>query len=207
MKKLIVMVCLSIMMINVYASTNKLYFDEQDGQLYYDTDALDKNVFMNHIDMVPGKVYKDELLIENGSQKSYSLYFQISDENGSVDLLENIKMTITLDGKTIYDGNAKGMNYEVGSLNIVDAAFIGKYAKNTTGNLVVTTTLDKNYSDPMAKEAKINWNFYGISEDEIIPIIPNTHDDILKYVYLFLGSIILLILIITFKRLQRERLV
>ena len=64
-RMIIALFIILLMPIGVKAKENRLYFDEIDKKLYYDSSLLDKNIFMNHIDMIPGSSYEDELVINN----------------------------------------------------------------------------------------------------------------------------------------------
>ena len=74
MKKILLLLIL-LLTISVSAKENKLYFVEKDNQIFYESGLYDEKVFMKHTDMVPGSSYTDELLIENGTNKVYKLYF------------------------------------------------------------------------------------------------------------------------------------
>ena len=63
----LVLITMIMLISNVEAVTNRLYFTEKDNRLYYDTDAFDEDKFMAHYDMVPGREYIDEIIIENKS--------------------------------------------------------------------------------------------------------------------------------------------
>ena len=42
----------------------------------HESSYIDEDVFMKHVDMAPGASYTDELLIENGTNTKYTLYFK-----------------------------------------------------------------------------------------------------------------------------------
>ena len=99
--------------LNPKALDNRLYFTEDGKELFYDTEQLDKDTFMNHKDMMPGKQYEDILTISNGSSNTCKLYFKVVERDQSKlagELLENINMQIYIDNELIYDGNAKGLD-------------------------------------------------------------------------------------------------
>ena len=64
-------------------SVKTLYFEENNGIMSYtpyrtsDGKVEEGNWFMSFTNMVPGGVYKDKLLIENNSYKTYSLFMRI----------------------------------------------------------------------------------------------------------------------------------
>ena len=180
--KILILFLICIISINVYATSNKLYFSEKDGRLYYDSDLLD-NTFMYHTDMVPGSSYTDKLLIENGTDTEYDLYLKIKDSEDN-DLLDQISMEILLNGKVIYTGTARGKeSYEDESMS--GAIFIGRYKAKEKGELIVNTSLSKDYDNKNGDEEKVSWEFYGNYE----PIIPSTGDNINIYLWIAILSI------------------
>ena len=62
--------------IPVEATSSRLYFTESGDRLYYDGELVD-DTFMYHTDMVPGSNFSDELIIENGTGTTYTLYFKV----------------------------------------------------------------------------------------------------------------------------------
>lgn len=219
MKKHIKIMCfvlLALMILSVSAkeSDNKLYFTGSGDRLYYDTKLFDSDVFMHHIDMVPGSEYTDKLLVENGSSVDYDLYLKIKEveQDSELDeLLDNILMEIYLDDELLYEGKVKGLDYNNSGVNLKDAIHIGKYLKNTEQELIVKTKLDEDYNNPnIDDEAHIEWEFYAtyVDEDkdvpvidegnkyEPIPLLPNTGDKIIMYVVMAIVSGGLLILLL-----------
>ena len=78
MKKIVLFISFFVFSIlSVQAKENKLYFTEENDRLYYESKLIDEDVFMKHIDMTPGENFTDELLIENGTNTKYTLYFKI----------------------------------------------------------------------------------------------------------------------------------
>lgn len=185
----------------VYAKDeNKLYFAEQDNNLYYNTTKFDDKTFMKHTNMIPGKTYTDTLLIKNESKKNdYTLYFQVKErENTELaqELLNNIDMKIYIDDELIYDGDVKGNTYEFNGLSLKNAIKLGEYKKGDVHTLVVQTTLKYEYDVvDNTDEAYIDWTFYGEYDDNIFPIEenPNTYDGIFNYIIIFLIAGILVV--------------
>lgn len=203
MKKIKWLMILCLLMItNVKATTNKLYFIEKDNRLYYDTDSFDETIFMYHDDMIPGRIYVDELSIENNSKTAYELYLKVSNveqDELADELIDNILMEIYLDNELIYSGTARGLDYQENGVNLQDAISIGKYSPNAESKLVVKTQLSSSYTNSEnVAVGKITWEFYGRYEDEVTPILPETSDDITKYVIIFsVASLMFIFLIMT----------
>lgn len=203
MKKLILLIMITVLtVINVNALNNKLYFTEKDDRLYYDSDSFDKSIFMEHYDMVPGKVYVDELTIENKTNTTYNLYLKVvnvEQDELADELIDNIEMQVYLDDALIYDGYARGLDYTDLGVDLQNAILIGEYAKNKESKLVVHTKLSDEYSNINNDSiGKIEWEFYASYEKNTIPILPETVDNISKYIILLAGSALMLVFLIIF---------
>ena len=203
MKKLILLIMITVLtVINVNALNNKLYFTEKDDRLYYDSDSFDKSIFMEHYDMVPGKVYVDELTIENKTNTTYNLYLKVvnvEQDELADELIDNIEMQVYLDDFLIYDGYARGLDYTDLGVDLQNAILIGEYAKNKESKLVVHTKLSEDYSNINNNSiGKIEWEFYASYEENTIPILPETVDNISKYIILLAGSALMLVFLIIF---------
>lgn len=203
MKKLILLIMITVLtVINVNALNNKLYFTEKDDRLYYDSDSFDKSIFMEHYDMVPGKVYVDELTIENKTNTTYNLYLKVvnvEQDELADELIDNIEMQVYLDDALIYDGYARGLDYTDLGVDLQNAILIGEYAKNKESKLVVHTKLSEDYSNINNDSiGKIEWEFYASYEKNTIPILPETVDNISKYIILLAGSALMFVFLIIF---------
>lgn len=216
MKKIIAL-CLFIFMftLNPKALDNRLYFTEDGKELFYDTEQLDKDTFMNHKDMMPGKQYEDILTISNGSSNTCKLYFKVVERDQSKlagELLENINMQIYIDDELIYDGNAKGLDSKELGVNLQDSVYIGEYEPNKENSLLVKTELDKEYTNYRnTEESYIDWEFYGeCGGKEIVVINPNTGSSISPIVRYYLIAVLILSLILClystkkYKKLKRS---
>lgn len=160
---LLLFILLLSTVIPVYADAKvkKLYFEQQNGTMVWNADkGSNGNWFMSFTNMVPGESYQDSLVIENGSSKTYELYFQIVPlEQAELkdELLEKIQMTIMQDGKQIYKGNATG---EPGTKDLQNIVPLGTYTPAKESTLVVELTLDGDigleYCDLLTQ---IDWKF------------------------------------------------
>ncbi len=183
MKKIVLFISLIVFSIlSVQAKDNKLYFTEENDRLYYESKLLDEDVFMKHIDMTPGESFTDELLIENGTNTKYTLYFKIVPREQSSDadeLLENINMKIKIDGNVIYEGKATGLDYTNQGINLQKAILLGEFTPSKISNMIVETTLSEDYSNTNFNDySYIDWSFYAQYDEskpltEII-VSPNT---------------------------------
>ena len=165
MKKIIIYLLVLLFPLSIYAKDNRLYFVEEDNSIKYDSKLYDENIFMKHTDMVPGSEYIDELVIENGTNKTYTLYLKLepkTDTPISSQLLESIEMSIYLNDKDIYVGNAMGKVYTAYGINLQEAVLLDDFSPSETSKLVVKTKLNKNYSNGSNEElSQIDWVFYA----------------------------------------------
>ena len=205
MKKILFFTIIILLtMIQTKAITNKLYFNSNGNKLYYDTDLFNKNLFMYHVDMLPGKTYQDELLIENKTQTEYTLYLKIKENNDSElakELVDNIIMTIYLDEIIIYEGYASGIDYIENNRIIDDSIYIGNYKSGDEQKLTVETTLKSEYSNTENTAlSNIEWEFFAYYDKNMDVINPDTQDNINKAItIILLGSTILIIAIFSYK--------
>jgi len=209
-KKILLGIFILIFGINIVNAENTLEFNETDGKLYYNTDVLDKETFMDHTDMTPGKEYEDILNIENNSQKTYKLYMKaIKREQSDLanELLDNITMKVYLDGELIYDGKASGLDYNNSGVNLQESIYIGEYELGKKQVIKVETMLDLTYENINNEVLSyIDWKFYASYGEEVIPINPNTGNFGIKKVLLIcLSSLLLLIILITSYALNRKK--
>lgn len=210
MKKIgLILITMFVLMGNVSASTNRLYFTSKNNRLYYDTDAFDENIFMNHYDMIPGYEYEDELIIENKTKETYDLYLKVSVEEQdelAEELIDNILMEVYLDDELIYSGTARGLDYQENGVDLQETILIGRYKANTESKLVVKTKLSSDYTNINNDSiGKITWEFYGRYGDEVSPILPETSDSIAKYVIMLSITSLLLILTVIVLTSKRKR--
>lgn len=202
MKKVLLIIALfliSIPLVHAIDRGNRLYFTEENDRLYYESSLIDENVFMKHIDMVPGKTYTDTLIIENGTNTKYKLFFQVLPREQSEladELLENIKMKVSIDGNVIYEGMATGLDYDASGMNLQNVVPLGEFSPSKTSEMVVETTLSEDYSNTENNEySYIDWSFYGQYENsrptEIVDV-PNTMKNSFPYIPVF--SILIIVL-------------
>ncbi len=182
MKKVLLFLSLLVLFVPVYAIDNRLYLTENNNRIYYESDQIDKKVFMNHIDMIPGSNYEDILTIENAANREYKLFFKVSvkeQSNLASDLLDYINMQIYLDNKLIYNGKAKGLDYNNVGVNLQDAVLLGDFTKNQKSEMKVITNLSKEYSNTNNRDTSlVDWTFYVQYDDSsdpiVIPDVPKT---------------------------------
>ena len=201
MKKFVLFISLfALSFLSVQAKENKLYFTEDNNRLYYDSKLIDENVFMKHIGMTPGENFTDELLIENGTNTKYTLYFKVVPREQSAEadeLLENIIMKIKLDEEIIYEGKATGLDYTEQGIDLQKAILLGDFTPSKNSKMVVETKLSENYDNTELNEfSYIDWSFYAQYDDSKPPVeiivSPNTMRNSFPYTIVFSAIIILI---------------
>ncbi len=208
MKKKFIALLLIILFIPYfcYSKENRLMFRDSGNRLFYQSNLFNENIFMHHTDMVPGSSYTDTLVIENKTKTNYKLYLKVIEQdlsNLANELLDNIKMTIYLDGKLIYEGYAKGLDYNSKGINLQNAIYIGEYKYDTSSILEVKTKLIPEYSNTENNEfSYVNWEFIANYENDLIVINPDTGDKIevvIKMLSTILITIVILLIVIKIK--------
>lgn len=208
MKKKFIALLLMILFIPYfcYSKENRLMFRDSGNRLFYQSNLFNENIFMHHTDMVPGSSYTDTLVIENKTKTNYKLYLKVIEQdlsNLANELLDNIKMTIYLDGKLIYEGYAKGLDYNSKGINLQNAIYIGEYKYDTSSILEVKTKLIPEYSNTENNEfSYVNWEFIANYENDLIVINPDTGDKIevvIKMLSTILITIVILLIVIKIK--------
>ena len=182
----------------VYAKENVLYLTENDKRIYYES-QFDENVFMKHLDMVPGSSFSDELIIKNKAKTNYNLFFKVIPREQSVladELLDYINMKVFLDDKLLYDGKAKGLDYLDNGINLQNAVRIGEFTKGKVAIMRVEVSLSPEYNNTENNELSyIDWAFYAQYEKEPaaqVVKVPDTYSS-----WFTTKSVIALIMIIT----------
>lgn len=210
MKRLLIMLgAFFCVVASVNAYENTLRFIESDNSIYYDSEKYDDNLFMNHLDMIPGEENEDVLHIENTTDKEFTLYFRVVDKEYTeeeAELIANTTMTIFIDDDIIYDGSIDGENHEDG-INLTNAIKIGEYSSGSESDLRVVTKLSEDYTNAQNEAVvEIDWEFYAEYDDAILPINPITLDRIHHNVIIFIVSTVALIVIgIMFFRIRKTR--
>ena len=201
MKKFVLFISLfALSVLSVQARENKLYFTEENNRLYYESKLIDEDIFMKHIDMTPGESFTDELLIENGTNTKYTLYFKVVPREQSAEadeLLENIIMKIKLDEEIIYEGKATGLDYTEQGIDLQKAILLGDFTPSKNSKMVVETKLKEDYNNTNFHELSyIDWSFYAQYDDSKPPVeiivSPNTMRNSFPYTIVFSAIIILI---------------
>ena len=190
----------------VYAADNKLYFTESNNRLYYDS-KLEDGSFMNHLDLVPGSINEDSIIIENGTNTDYNLYLKLnpkSDSDEAKELFSNIKMKVYLDDNLIYDGIASGTDYIGDGVNLQNATKIGQIIHKKSYTLKVITTLNKEYDNTENDEySLIDWTFYAEYNKEVKEVVKTPITGKNNYMYIIYSLLLVIftgIVIYIFKK-------
>ncbi len=205
MKKLFTACLFMLLFIgNVFAEDeNKLYFSEDGKELVYDSTLFDEEIFMHHVDLRHSQLYKDTLVIENGSENTCELFFKVIERQQnelSDELLSNISMQIYIDDVLIYDGTAKGKDIKGDNVNLQDTISLGTFEPNKVSKLLSVTKLVDDYNNgENTVESHIDWQFYAqCAEKEVLPINPDTGDKIGSTAFVALISIVIILMLSLF---------
>ena len=203
MKKFVLFISLfALCIISVEAKENKLYFTEENNRLYYESKLIDENIFMKHVDMTPGESFTDELIIENGTNTKYTLYFKIVPREQSAEadeLLDNIMMKIKLDDNVIYEGKATGLDYTEQGIDLQKAILLGNFAPSKNSKMVVETKLSENYDNTEFNDfSYIDWSFYAQYDDSEPPVKIIASPDTMKISFPFASVFSVIIILIGF---------
>lgn len=201
MKKFVLFISLfALCIISVEAKENKLYFTEENNRLYYESKLIDENIFMKHVDMTPGESFTDELIVENGTNTKYTLYFKIVPREQSAEadeLLDNIMMKIKLDDNVIYEGKATGLDYTEQGIDLQKAILLGDFTPSKNSKMVVETKLSENYDNTEFNDfSYIDWSFYAQYDDSEPPVEIIVSPDTMKnsFPFAFVFSVIIILI-------------
>lgn len=207
MKKILTSLIVAfLLIINVEATLNELSFEEKNGKLYYDTDKFDKDIFIAHHDIVPGRKYEDKLVVKNNSKNDYDLYLRVNNVKQDLladELIDNLVMEIYVEGKLVYEGEARGTEYDNNGLQTKKLIYLGKYNSGETKNIIVKTKLLESYTNVENNStASIEWEFYAGYNDGVQPIIPRPNGAIsIKIVVaVLLALLIILITLLVYRK-------
>ena len=114
----------------------------------------------------------------------------------------NINIIIHNEEKELlYDGPALGLEYKVDNVLVDDTIFIGYYEPYTKDNLKVRSTLKKDYDNTEnINLSDVEWEFYAMADSSVEIINPDTQDVILRYIIIFVITLILFIIFIYYKK-------
>ena len=201
MKKFVLFISLfALCIISVEAKENKLYFTEENNRLYYESKLIDENIFMKHVDMTPGESFTDELIIENGTNTKYTLYFKIVPREQSAEadeLLDNIMMKIKLDDNVIYEGKATGLDYTEQGIDLQKAILLRNFAPSKNSKMIVESKLSENYDNTEFNDfSYIDWSFYAQYDDSEPPVEIIASPDTMKnsFPFAFVFSVIIILI-------------
>lgn len=201
MKKIVLFISLfALCIISVEAKENILYFTEENNRLFYESKLIDENIFMKHVDMIPGESFTDELTIENGTNTKYTLYFKIIPREQSAEadeLLDNIMMKIKLDDNVIYEGKATGLDYTEQGIDLQKAILLGDFTPSKNSKMVVETKLSENYDNTEFNDfSYIDWSFYAQYDDSEPPVEIIVSPDTMKnsFPFAFVFSVIIILI-------------
>lgn len=174
------------------AKVNTLKLTEDNMKIVYEESLYDKEMFMNHTDMIPSNTYIDTLVIDNETDSKFDLYMQIpfKTTSGRQDLLDYLTFKIYIDGDLLYEGSLPEDDYMI---------YLGDFSSFKKATLRVETTLDSSFSDLEEKE-NLYFDVKFSANKEII--VPNTSINDNK-LYLAVAGVIGIGIVISFLFIMR----
>lgn len=163
---LLLLVALMFVPTFTHATNNVVRLTRDDyGKIFYENDE-DSKYFIYHDDMVPGRKFIDILDIKNETTANITLYLKAEVEGVKSDIeeamLDNVEMVLYLDDVEIYNGKAKGLDYNSSGVNLQDAILLKEFGKNEKATLRAETKISNVYSDIRDKDdVTVTWRFYA----------------------------------------------
>lgn len=184
MKKILLVIIMLFLSISVVkAKDNKLSISSIDNKLYYDSSKFDSEIFMHHLDMIPGNEFSDELVIENETKYTFNLYLKIKKRNNN-ELLDYLSMKIYLNDLLIYNGDMLGTSNESGSVKLSNYYLVGTFTPNRVAKIRVETKFSDEYSNMSNEDPLIiDWSFYAETFDDLSgkdDVIDNDDSEIIE---------------------------
>ena len=210
MKKVLLGVISFFMMLTIVsASENRIYFKDSGNRIYYESKDLGDEFFLNHTNMLPGSSYTDYLTLENGTNKTYTLYFKVKPKEqteSTIELLNATTMNIYLDDNILYSGGVDGINYDDGA-NLQNAIKLIELKPSSKSRIKVETMLSKNYSNMKSTDISyIDWEFYAqYDEEPAEKINPYTGDNIYIYIAALSVSVIIILIIFFIRKKDKKK--
>jgi len=148
-----------------------------DGAYFISADALEA-----------GDVITKRLTIRNTEPYSYRLSMTAEplEETGPLRLLDEVRCTLRLDGKVLYDGRVRGND---GADMIRNALDLGAYQSGGQKNLDITLTVNRDMRNDSASEAYFKWNFYAAQDAK--PDGPKTGEIVMNSLYAIMPGLAL----------------
>jgi len=157
---------------------NGIHVDAQ-GEYFISADALEA-----------GDVITKRLTIQNTEPYSYKLSMTAEplEETGPLRLLDEVRCTLKLDGKVLYDGRVRGND---GTDMIRNALDLGTYQTGEQKTLDITLTVNRDMRKYYwtASEAYFKWNFYAAQDTR--PDGPKTGETVKNSLYAILPAMAL----------------
>ena len=186
---------------------NRLLFKLEDNEdeeevMVYDSNLFEKEHFMKHIDMAPGRVYTDNLIIENGTEDTYSIFMKMVPKKEDDELLKEITIKVYCRDKLTYTGKAIG-----GEINeeFDNAMFICAIDSGDEADVRIESILDKNNNTPDSDLSYVDSVFFAqygdftpveIVEDTVIEVNPETSRDKYLFPIKIIGIVVILLMIV-----------
>ena len=189
----------------VQLSTNAKIEYENNAQQYIE---VPENFLGKLGHLVPGDVVEQDINLNNSTSKEIEYFVTVKKESGlsdkQVNLLKNLKLSISVDNKVVYEGN----------LYDVDKISLGKYLSKQSDKAKFTVKMPEELGNEYSVlNTSINWLFSVDGKDPVIPkkdpeVVPSPQTGDTKIqiaLTVFLISAIGLIIVLIVERRVRKR--
>jgi len=164
--------------------------------------------FINADSLEAGDVITKQLEIRNLESYTYNIFMRAEplEETGPLHLLNEVKCTLTLDGKVLYDGRVRG---DEGFNMILESLDLGTYESGKQRTLIIKLIVNPEMKKYYwtASEAFFKWHFYAARPEEKSEQ-PKTGEVVKNSLYfIFPGMVFAMgILVLIKRRKQAEEL-
>ena len=167
------------------------------------TVSADGDYFINADALEAGDVITKTLAIRNLESYSYKIFMRAEplEETGPLHLLNEVKCTLTLDGKVLYDGRVRG---DEGINMILESMDLGTYMSGDQRTLEIKLTVNPEMKKYYwtASEAFFKWHFYAARDEKSDK--PNTGEAAKNSLYvIFPGMVLAMGILVLIKRRQQ----
>lgn len=166
---------------------------------------------------LPGETYEKEFMVRSAEKVDpYELSLRVKkiESSGNIDWNEHVLLTLTLDGKQIYQGKLLGDEKKDWSK---EDLLLGKFEYGTERKLVATFKIDKTLTnDDFSKNNTLSYNWQFIATRKGVPIedntkpnkpllrLPQTGEEWREFIYRAIAGMLLILLAILVWKNRRK---
>ncbi|MDR0287188.1 MAG: hypothetical protein LBI03_05725 [Clostridiales bacterium] len=179
---------------------NDVIIVDQDGMSV----SSDGQYLIDLPDLHPGDEFTKVLNISNLTSYSFSISMTAEPltETGPIELLNEIHLTLTMNGNQLYDGRVRGDE----DVNMIQNALdLGNYNSGDTGVLEISLKVDPDMQTYYTKsEAFLKWNFVAIRVEDEKPPYTGLLSNYGMY-FVVGGIVITIMILLVLKKRQKNK--